>query len=645
MSASIHRTVLVALLTLAGSAGAVEPKEWLANHAIRLRSLDPSDTNYDDLEPLRRLIGDARVVMLGEQTHGDGAAFLGKARLIKFLHQQMGFDVLCFESGIYDCERAWQAVKAMKPEDDPATVMWQGVFGIWTQSRQCWPTFEYVAEKANSPKPLELCGYDCQLTGGGQHLMADIDALAAAVDPPALDAARRSALAAYVGALVSNTAPSGAVRTDGEAAIAVLRDALSGERFAGVRTPRELAWWRQVLESIQGFASMMTNAKRTDLPLPDRFNARDEQGGRNLLWLARERYPGRKIIVWAASMHCVRHPERITTQTPGLSYGGVRTAGHVAALELEDDLVVLAFTTGPGIAGSVFGAPYPVPPPPAGSLEALCAEAGLGPCIVPLRGAAAGSFGAGEFVARPLGNVSMKARWQEVVDGFVYTPNMTPSTPRPSKEDLAAHGDVLAALDRRAAAWRAACAANGPWADKGGFEIEWDEWRRVMAPDDRTLATTRSRVVEWAETNRGDPCIGWRAHALLGHLAAEERDIGAAFTHFDVAMTAYPAKVHPDPAKQSSYQHLVNARSMVMWNASCFEDAMAWAMQVVATDPKMRAFHAHPWLEKLGADAENRNALRTAVAAAFAARARHMPADADAISATAKAVDGQFVRE
>src|SRR5688572_14029768 len=70
---------------------------WLKEHAIGLKSIDPGDEDFSDLEPLRKAIGAARIVQLGEQSHGDGATFHAKARLIKFLHQKMGFDVLAME--------------------------------------------------------------------------------------------------------------------------------------------------------------------------------------------------------------------------------------------------------------------------------------------------------------------------------------------------------------------------------------------------------------------------------------------------------------------------------------------------------------------------------------------------------------------
>ena len=45
---------------------------WLAKHAVRIRSLDAADDDFEDLEPLRATLKGVRVGMLGEQSHGDG---------------------------------------------------------------------------------------------------------------------------------------------------------------------------------------------------------------------------------------------------------------------------------------------------------------------------------------------------------------------------------------------------------------------------------------------------------------------------------------------------------------------------------------------------------------------------------------------
>jgi erythromycin esterase-like protein len=51
--------------------------------------------------PIGKSIGEADIVLLGEPSHGDGGAMQMKTRLVKYLHEQKGFDVLLFEADLY----------------------------------------------------------------------------------------------------------------------------------------------------------------------------------------------------------------------------------------------------------------------------------------------------------------------------------------------------------------------------------------------------------------------------------------------------------------------------------------------------------------------------------------------------------------
>src|SRR5215475_2190369 len=132
---------------------------WLDEHTDELRSIDISDNEFEDLKTFGKAIGDARIVMLGEQSHGDGTTFQAKARLIRFLHEEMGFDVLAFESGLYDMRKVRERIRAGK---DARKAVRHGLFRPWSFSRQVQPLIDYVGERAQSRRPLELAGFDCQ---------------------------------------------------------------------------------------------------------------------------------------------------------------------------------------------------------------------------------------------------------------------------------------------------------------------------------------------------------------------------------------------------------------------------------------------------------------------------------------------------
>ncbi len=69
----------------------------LKKYSAPVRSIEPGDEDLSDLQPIATKIGDARLVILGEDTHGDGETEKAKVRMIKFLHEKMGFDVIAWE--------------------------------------------------------------------------------------------------------------------------------------------------------------------------------------------------------------------------------------------------------------------------------------------------------------------------------------------------------------------------------------------------------------------------------------------------------------------------------------------------------------------------------------------------------------------
>lgn len=56
-----------------------DPLSWMMDHAASIH-VSPSVTDFSDLEAFRQSIGSSRVVLLGEQSHGDGTTFLAKRR-------------------------------------------------------------------------------------------------------------------------------------------------------------------------------------------------------------------------------------------------------------------------------------------------------------------------------------------------------------------------------------------------------------------------------------------------------------------------------------------------------------------------------------------------------------------------------------
>ena len=74
---------------------------WLDTHGIPLATVK-AGSGLDDLRPLGDHIGDARVVALGECTHGSREVFALKHRIVEYLAAEKGFSVFGIEASMPD---------------------------------------------------------------------------------------------------------------------------------------------------------------------------------------------------------------------------------------------------------------------------------------------------------------------------------------------------------------------------------------------------------------------------------------------------------------------------------------------------------------------------------------------------------------
>lgn len=95
--------LLIITLTSSGVAHCDEDAfvKWAASHATPLATVEPTE-DFSDLLPLKSAIGTARVVALGENTHGAHEPLAFRNRLFHFLVEQMGFTSIALESGFTD---------------------------------------------------------------------------------------------------------------------------------------------------------------------------------------------------------------------------------------------------------------------------------------------------------------------------------------------------------------------------------------------------------------------------------------------------------------------------------------------------------------------------------------------------------------
>ena len=171
------------------------------------------------------------------------------------------------------------------------------------------------------------------------------------------------------------------------------------------------------------------------------ISLRDIQMGHNLVWLANEAYPQRKIIVWAAAFHLMRNQSQVAMVTePGKTpaerkttrqYESIQTMGNEAWKDIEKNTYSIFFTAAEGEFRTLsMRQPMQLQPVVAGSLEDLLVQAGCQNAFFDMKGRGKdGQWLEDRLVARFLGNRDSEADWTKVCDGVIFTRKQFGVTP------------------------------------------------------------------------------------------------------------------------------------------------------------------------------------------------------------------------
>lgn len=481
--------VMLLLALLPASAAAQDTPEglsgdprvaWLKENVLPIRSIDPDDEDFRDLEPLRAAIDGVRVVLLGEADHGSGSDFLAKTRLVKFLHRELGFDVLAFESPMYDMTVAWERLRAGAPARE---AFWLGAatWGGWVQMQ---PLAAYLGERAHGRRPLEIAGFD------HQHQLASVfhfgDDLVGFLSKRGLGGPLVDSESVEHGVLQGLSQEryryGVAPRPDVSTRRAFL-DAIEESLLAVSAMPDERArQWGQILRS-------MACHTRFVLTHPDIGGCnRDEQMAENLLWLANERYPDRKIIVWSATAHVARILRMSDFGVPDRYGGSDPSMGHHMVDAFGSKSYVIAMTSYTGRSGrpdrEIVADQHPDP-----EFEELMAAGGFDYGILDLRReAVGGSWAAGEFLARPHGHTTIPAVWSDLLDALFFVREQEPSQEvEPPPADIEA---IRGVRDRQRTAYLGG--------DADGYAARFTDDCIVLPPDGSPIRG-RAAVRSWFE--------------------------------------------------------------------------------------------------------------------------------------------------
>jgi len=120
--------------------------------------LQPDSKELNDLSFLKDELKGKQIVMLGEQTHMYGNIFEMKARVVEYLHQELGFTTIAMESSMYDI---WKMNKSGFNSKGFNNAIW----GVWSNTLEFQRVVNYI-DKNN----LKVIGFDSQVNNTVQFV-------------------------------------------------------------------------------------------------------------------------------------------------------------------------------------------------------------------------------------------------------------------------------------------------------------------------------------------------------------------------------------------------------------------------------------------------------------------------------------------
>lgn len=350
--------------------------DWMRAHAVPLAGVEAGHGGAD-LQPLAAALGEARLVGLGEATHGSREFFQLKHRLLEWLVGERGFNVFAIEATMPEAFDVNEYV--LTGRGDPQRALAGLYFWTW-DTEEVLDLIRWMRKWNSDPKhpKVKFYGFDMrQMPRAAQVVRAylervnkgeaatwttQLSPLANELDVRAVARAPEElqALAKAAGALVERF----------DAARAMWTTRSSAQAWAIARQHARLL--------VQSLEVLRLG------PAPAAGEARDRAMAENITWIAEHEGPQSKLVVWAHDFHVSYgsqswHPMGQFLRTRwGKAYLNVGFAfdhGDFRSGDRQDNDRVHPFTVGP------------LPP---GSFDATLNATGLPRFILDLRTPPAG---------------------------------------------------------------------------------------------------------------------------------------------------------------------------------------------------------------------------------------------------------------
>ena len=287
--------IYIVLITLLMSLKSDKKDFYLENnfHSINFSIVDSS---FNDLEFLTKKLANIDIVFLSEGIHRYKEDGDSKLTMIKFLHEKMGYDLLLMEYSFYDLYGLNNAISISGSFDDTLSKYLNK-----NMPNHIYNVYDYVYKRKVKGDVFDVGGIDIWLSGGRS------------LTSPFLFFPRNNT--SYkdnkqLSFLYENIYTKGNTEIDSvkKVALRYLKKRTYNNSFFTSDSLNML--WKQIYDNQMVCLYYSNNIGKSNLnkfvfgnSIIDDYKKRDSMMYRNFEYL-KELYPGRKIIIYASTVHC-----------------------------------------------------------------------------------------------------------------------------------------------------------------------------------------------------------------------------------------------------------------------------------------------------------------------------------------------------
>ncbi|WP_156877629.1 erythromycin esterase family protein [Shimazuella kribbensis] len=357
--------------------------QWLKENAQPIESIRPAVGDvYRDLRFFDPLLKNKRIIFLGESSHGAAQFNSSKVRLVKYLHEKLGYQVLAFESGLGELF----ALNTQIYKQSPTESMKNSLFEIW-QTKEILPLFEYIKKSKTTNNPLQTAGIDMQPVGSygiflkewfqninpqmGNLAKRTEDKFTASLyhsDIKSFQQEQKQMIYAYQKLYQftkENEKELAKIHPDSNQLMKVTQYVLQDRIHSITNVIPHYVTYNYYFQ--EGNKSLSNEAY-------DQYNiARDQAMAKHMVWITEKLYPKQKIIVWAHNLHI----RKANTKTENPNRSSVINLGELLLPKIKKQSYILGLYMNRGISALNDRKPIAVRfPHPTGRMESILSKTG-----------------------------------------------------------------------------------------------------------------------------------------------------------------------------------------------------------------------------------------------------------------------------